>query len=146
MKTPSDSVSFISREEIHTIIGSWEDHPGLVLQEVFQRVKDQNHQYLYPHIRFLLVCLKLLCQYKNEETRYVIMKVNSRLLNLVYSTNKNPDFKTFYFLLPIIFHFRNCVTLHDLKTAGEDLSFIEKVREKMIDAEIGIQLDIPLSF
>jgi hypothetical protein len=145
METASQSDSMISREEIHAVLGYWEDNPCLVLQEIIHRLNDQNRTNLFPHIRFLLVCVKILCRYKNNDSRNVIMKMNSRLLNLVYSTNKNPDFKVFYFMLSIIFHFRNCVTLNDLEIAGQDLPFIDKVREKMIAAKIPIQLDLALA-
>jgi len=76
----------------------------------------------------------------------MIMKLNSMLLNLIYSNNKNPDFKVFSFLLPIIFHFRNCVSIRDFKTAGKDASFINKVRAKIPYTKTGFQTVLPLSF
>ena len=135
----------ISREEIYAILGIWEYNPTLVLYELKARLNDQNHNELYPQIRFLLVCVKLFCQYKSLETRYSIMKLNIKLLNVIYSNNKNPDFKVFSFFLLNIFHFRNCVSIGDFESATKDLRFIKQIRDKMIEVGIGVQTELALS-
>jgi len=136
----------ISMEEVHAFIGYSEGDTVFVIQEVVHRLNHQNHDKLYPQLRFLVICCGLLYRYKNKDITYLIMKLNSMLLNLIYSNKKNPDFKMFSFFLSVIFHFRNCRSIHDFKIAGKDESFIKKVRAEIPYTEMGFQTVLPLSF
>lgn len=141
-----ESKLMISREEVQAIVGYSEADPVSVIKEIFHGRTYQNSDILYSQLRFLTFCRRLLIRYKNKEISYVVMKLNSRLVNLIYSNESNPEFNMFFVFLPIIFHFRNCVSIRDFKRAGKDVSFIQNIREKMAWTKPGNQTVLPLSF
>jgi hypothetical protein len=145
-KKITESNVLLSREEVQAIIGYSEADPVSVIKAIFRERYDQKSENLNSQLRFFIVCRRVLIHYKNQEISYVVMKLNSRLMNLIYSNDLIPGFKAFFVFLPIIFHFRNCVSIRDFKKAGTDASFIKDIREKMTFTKPGTQTVLPLSF
>lgn len=141
-----ESKLMLSREEVQAIVGYSEADPISVIKEIFHGRTYQNSGILYSQLRFLIFCRRLLIRYKNKEISYVVMKLNSRLVNLIYSNNLNPELNALLVFLPIIFHFRNCVSIRDFKRAGKDVSFIQNILEKIAWTKPGNQTVLPLSF
>lgn len=124
----------ISFEEALSILGASELDPIPFMKRGLNRLNDQNHNLLYPNLKFLILCHRIYLRYKSRDVRYFIMELCTKFISDIYRGKEYAEKKELIFILTFIFHFRNTPSLKALEKIESEVTFIKKIREQMISS------------
>lgn len=108
-----------------------------------QKHKSQFQSTTFYEFRILLLGAGILTRIKDENTRYLVRSLNSTFIREQFRGKHRINCNLLHYLFSLIWHFRNCRNVTDIETAGRDKIFISKIKEKLISAGIGVQLEFP---
>lgn len=128
-------------DEANILFGYTEINPGTVLKSLYAKYNHQFQSTNFYEFRILLIGAGILARIKDENTRYLVRSLNSMFIREQFRGKHRINYNLLHYLFSLTWHFRNCRNLNDIETAGRDQIFISKIKEKLISAGIGVQLE-----
>ncbi len=130
-------------DEANILFGYTEINPGTVLKSLYAKYKSQFQSTTFYEFRILLLGAGILARIKDENTRYLVRSLNSMFIREQFRGKHRINCNLLHYLFFLTWHFRNCRNLTDIETAGRNQIFISKIKDQLISAGIGVQLEFP---
>jgi hypothetical protein len=114
----------LTLEEANNLFGLSETNPGTVLKSLSIRYKHHLHSANYHEFRLLLTIVRILSRIKNEDTRYIVRRLNLTFIREQFRGKPRISCSLLHYIFSLTWHFRNCNNLDDIDRVGYDRVFI----------------------
>lgn len=142
MKKNLDALSLTLDEAIILFGGFHNGNQTMLLRNLIDEYSTDESPKNKYEIRFLFLCLKVMLSYRNKDVMEAFQYEIQYFLKKQFHGKHRVKCESFRYLFFIFWQYRNCKTFDDATDALNNPVSIAKLRKKMIESGLPVQLEL----